>query len=257
MSIRTLKATATFRQPCGLKTMQRTTVSFICALVMMAASTASASAKPSTKATCPPRHTHVVVADRQAVVYEGPGRGEGGPQPEAPEIYGCVRPHGRTYALGIPPLYGSPSGSGGTRVYTLGGPVVAFEESNTTSLFEGGETTSLVSYIRYDEYIVVRNLRDGRVLHRLATGTGNSPLERKRGDVGIGGATRIVVKGDGAVAWIVAVTGLASEYQVHAVDSTGSHVLAVGPSIDPKSLRLTGSVLHWTQVGKRLSATLH
>jgi hypothetical protein len=237
--------------------MRRTKASVVCALVMMAASTASASAKSSAKATCPPRHTHTLIADRQAVVYKGPRIDEGTPEPEDPEFYGCVRPHGRSYLLGIPPSYGSPSGSAGTERYTLSGSVVAFEESNTTSLFEGGETTNLVSYIRYDEYIVVRNLRNGRVLHRLATGTGNSPLERKRGDVGIGGATRIVVKGDGAVAWIVAVSGLVTEYQVHAVDSTGSHVLATGPSIEPKSLRLTGSVLHWTQGGTRLLATLH
>jgi hypothetical protein len=246
--VQTSRRTATFEQPRSLMSMRAITATVICtALVLVVVPVGASGSVRRPPPSCAPRHTHVVVADRQAVVYRGPRIDEGTPEPEDPEFYGCVRPHGRSYLLGIPPSYGSPSGSGGTRTYTLGGPVVAFEEFNTTNL---------VSYYRYEEEIVVRDLRDGRVLHRLATGTGNSPLERKHGDVGIGGVTRIVVKGDGAVAWIVAVDGLASEYQVHAVDSTGNHVLAVGPSIEPKSLRLNGSVLHWTQGGKRLSATL-
>jgi hypothetical protein len=241
--------------------MRAKTVMAICVGLMLVAVPAGASGsvrKPPPS--CPPRHTHTLVADRQAVVYKGPGRGEGGPQPEDPEFYGCVRQHGKSYVLGIPET-GSQSGSLGTNKYTLSGAVVAFEESRTTQSFEQGGNTE-IGYYRSETAIIVRDLRSGRVLHRLATGTDNSPKERKRRDVGIGYATALVVKSNGAVAWIVNVVTEATfasgvtEYQVHAVDSTGSHVLAAGPSIEPKSLTLTGSALHWTQGGKQLSATL-
>jgi hypothetical protein len=197
---------------------------------------------------CPVGRSHVVVADAQAQVYEGPLVGEGGPLPESSVFYGCAYGRGKRYELGLPPETGagSPGGTSGSRLYTLAGPIVAFERYSTTEL----EPAS-----RYVEEIVVRDLRNGRVLHRLPTGIPTMPP--KNGDVGIGGATAIVVKADGAVAWIVAVNGAAVEYQVHAFDKTGNHLLASGSEIAPSSLALTGSTLYWLQGGKPMSATLN
>jgi hypothetical protein len=64
----------------------------------------------------------------------------------------------------------------------------------------------------------------------------------------------IVVKSDGSVAWIVESS---SEYQVRAVDKSGSRVLSSGTNIDPHSLALAGSTLYWTQGGKPKSAMLN
>jgi hypothetical protein len=103
--------------------------------------------------------------------------------------------------------------------------------------------------------VVVENLRTGRVLHKVPTGT-SSP-----GAVGIGPVVSLVVKSDGAVAWIVEneipARHVPAEYEVHAVDKTGNRLLASGSDIDPHSLALAGSTLYWTQGGKPMSAPLN
>lgn len=146
--------------------------------------------------------------------------------------------------LGIPPV-GGPTGSAATLMFTLAGAVVAFEKVDDTELHPGS---------REEDEIIVRDLRDGKTLHRLPTGTSTTPPEHE--DVGVGGATAIIVKSDGAVAWIVAVRGTKTEYQVHAVDATGSRVLATSTEIVPSSLALAGSTLYWTEAGKGMSAAL-
>jgi hypothetical protein len=209
-------------------------------LTVATATDASARQRPSPK--CPPGHSHLIAADAQAQVYEAPER-RGLPL----AFFGCAYREGKAHFLGILPSGGSPSGFAGTGLYTLAGPIVANDEFSSTSV--GPEIT------RYEYEVVVRNLRNGSVLHRLPTGT---PLGLpENGDVGIGKAKAIVVKTDGAVAWIVAVRSTAVEYQVHAVDATGSRVLASGPEIDPSSLALAGSTLYWIQGGEPFSTPLH
>ena len=212
-----------------------------------AASAAAGHRKAATK--CPVGHSHVIVADAQAQVYVAPLVAEGSLLPEVPVLYGCAYGHRKSYELGPSPGTGagSPGGTSDSELYTLAGPIVAFEESSKRELFPG---------LRFDDYIVVRDLRNGRVLRRLPTGTPATPPENP-GDVGVGGATAIVLKSDGAVAWIVAVNGKTTEYQVHTVDKTGSRTVASGPEIAPSSLALVGSTLYWTQGGKPMSATLN
>lgn len=83
----------------------------------------------------------------------------------------------------------------------------------------------------------------------------------------MGRAEKIVLKGDGAVAWI-ALDDLRSErverergrevnfYDLYALDSTGERLLASGLELDPSSLALAGSTLYWTEDGKPFSALL-
>ena len=220
-----------------------------CALVLVVAAPANATRSAQKKpAKCTPGHSHVLVADTQGQVYEAPTVAS---LPETRSFFGCAYGRSKSYRLGIPPLFGSSQGSGGTRLYTLAGPIVAFEEFATSNLPAG---------ISRDDQVVVRDLRSGRFLHDLPTGTPAAPPEN--GDVGVGEIQSLVVKSDGAVAWIVqaleTVGGqLISNYQVHTVDASGSRVVVSGREIDPSSLALAGSTLYWTQGGKPFSATLN
>jgi hypothetical protein len=88
-------------------------------------------------------------------------------------------------------------------------------------------------------------------VHNEETGT---QTER----VGIGPCYSLVVKSDGAVAWIADDEWVPSkEYQVHVVDRLGSRVVSSGTEIEGKSLRLVGSTLSWIQGGRRQTAVLH
>ncbi|MGH9918717.1 MAG: hypothetical protein ACRD6W_07610 [Nitrososphaerales archaeon] len=91
------------------------------------------------------------------------------------------------------------------------------------------------------------------MLHKAPTGAREPP---RKGFVGDGSATAIVVKSDGAVAWITDTVQTKDRYQVHTLDRTGERVLAVGSDIAPHSLALAGSTLYWTQGGKPFSASL-
>jgi hypothetical protein len=130
----------------------------------------------------------------------------------------------------------------------LNGFVAAYEYS------EFGE----VGWARW--MVTVRDLRTGRRLHIVPTGK----LEESSPNpdsAGIGPTVMIVGKSDGAVAWTAENRLLsenkASYYQIHAVDKTGSRVLAAGTNIDPHSLALAGSTLYWTQGGKPETAVLN
>jgi hypothetical protein len=107
-----------------------------------------------------------------------------------------------------------------------------------------------------EEWIVfVRDLRTGRVLHMLPTGTATV-----KGWKGVGPTTQIVVSAAGAVAWIARVVdeqGRQQGYEVHAADKAGSRLLATGANIEPNSLALVGNTLYWTQESKPYLATLN
>jgi hypothetical protein len=191
--------------------------------------------KASTK--CSSGRSHVVVADAQAQVYEAP---ESPNLPEYLSVFGCAYGRRKPYVLGIPLGAESSSGSAGITNEVLAGPIVAYEKS----LVQPGP--GFTSYI-----VFVRDLRTGRVLRKVPTGT---PTISSPNLVGAGLTTAIVVKSNGAVAWIVEKP---LKYEVHAVDNTGSRVLASGPEIERHSLALAGSTLYWMQGGKPMSAVLH
>lgn len=194
---------------------------------------------------CPGTHEKVVVADAQAVVYQARL-----PREEGRGIYACAYGH-RSYVLGSGlargPASGGTGGAFGVDDETLAGNIVAYEEVES---FTEGHTKRI---------IVVRDLRTGRVMHEAPTAEAQTP-----GDVGKGSARSLVVKSDGAVAWIVETVsgptvggiGPPTIYEVRAVDKTGSRLLASGGDIDPSSLALAGSTLYWTQGGQPFSAQL-
>jgi hypothetical protein len=234
-----------------LAIMQRI-VLFVLLMLALLATAAPLSAAASHKKAppkCPPAHSRVMVADPQAEVYLLPERfgGPGGVEPA--EIFGCAfRGTRRSYLLGEPPEFSS-SGGRGIDLETLAGPMAAYEYSSS------GPTGA-------DWGVVVTDLSNGKVVHSVPTGTPAHPEPPRieggltHRNVGIGPATAIVVKSDGAVAWI-AEADREGDYQVHALDSAGSRLLATVGYRERSSLALVGSTLYWLQGGKPMSATLN
>jgi hypothetical protein len=178
----------------------------------------------------------VIAADSQAEVY-GIRKSE-----EEVVYWGCVYGHTRSFEVGVTDECISNGGAcGGTSRLTLGGTLVAREWSSS---FPAIGTEWLVE---------VEDLRTGRVLYSVPTGVAYPPRPKAVGD---GPTTSIVLKSDGAVAWIVDTVRANDMYQVHAVDRSGSRLLASGSDINPHSLALAGSTLYWTQGGKPYSAML-
>jgi hypothetical protein len=209
-------------------------VSVLVLLVVAPAGTAGTHRKALAR--CAPRHAHVLAADAQAEVYEWEESNG-----YRSVVYGCAVGHRRSYYLGGLPEYSS-SGGGGIEKETLAGPVAAYESASVGPA--QGSTSS-------QTLVIVRDLRNGRRLHLAPAGT--SPE--------IGPVVVLVVKDDGAVAWIAQDNsrseGSNTGYEVNAVDRARSRLLAAGSDIDPHSLALKGSTLSWTQGGKPRSTSLH
>jgi hypothetical protein len=186
----------------------------------------------------------VVVADAQAQLYVHPASIV---EPFTPaEVYGCAYGTRRSYELGKAPgeCGGGEGGCAGVEHEVLAGPVVAYERfSDQSGIHSSSEWE-----------VLVRNLRTGAIMYREPTGTRSIPSPN---DVGAGATVAIVVKSDGAVAWILKTNADEGLYQVHAVDASGSRLLASGSDIDPHSLALAGSTLYWTQGGQPYSARLN
>jgi hypothetical protein len=180
-------------------------------------------------------------------------------------VFGCSRGR-RAYRLGFPHACDE-TGCVGVDKEILNGSIVAYEWERNTATNE-------------EEYVIVRDLRTGKVLHAVPTG---ARLRPESGKVGVGRVTTMVVKSDGAVAWIAfdferspgplafrecqakgiiecrlpkALEELKC-YDVYETDKTGTQLLASSTKVDPDSLALAGSTLYWTQNGKPMSAVLN
>ena len=155
------------------------------------------------------------------------------------EVFGCSYGHLHSYVLGGPPKCNTAGPCESVERETLAGPLVAYQEFQSTSCC----TRWLV---------MVRDLRTGRVIRRLPTGSANphEPLL-----VGNGQRTVAIAREERRLGCLDQRIQLYSaEYEVHAVDRSGSRVLSAGADIDPHSLALAGSTLYWIQAGKPMSA---
>jgi hypothetical protein len=242
--------------------MQRRAQTLLVTLVaLLSASPALAAMTRASSPECGSRHGRLVAADRQAEIYIAQEpvfeRHTHNVVNSRTTYRGCIYGSTRSFILGGTGG-GNGSGGAGTGDLVLTGADVAYATYQT--LHSG--TTSLASYT----YVVVRNLRTGRVLHEVPSGI---PLEPRPHHVGVGGAVAIVLKSNGAVAW-VAVDSERSEsagravgregeviyYDLYALDGAGERLVASGTEIDPSSLALAGSTFYWTQGGKPFSALL-
>jgi hypothetical protein len=186
----------------------------------------------------------------------------GGPPPKPPppgfprtqdwkrQIYGCVYGHRGAYSLGVEPYEESSKYMNysyfGDRNIVLAGPIVAYEHYSFAEGL-GGKRLG----------VAVRDLRTGATLRDEPTGKAKIPGGEPELEFGIGHTATIVVKSNGSVAWILETSAQEDRYQVHAVDVTGSRLLASGPDIDPSSLALAGNTIYWMQSGQPRAAPLN
>ena len=209
------------------------------ALVMLAvAATGGASSWAKSTPTCPQVQGKLLAADAQAQVFQRRDTvGRACELPSTGTVYGQVLGHGRAQALGAVP-WGTTEGVGGVFNETLSGTVVAYEQAREVFAPRAASRR-----------ILVRDLRTGRLLHSAPVAGSFVPPH--------GTFVSIVVRDDGAVAWIVETARVVNDFEVRSVDSSGNHVLSVGSDIAPGSLALAGNTLYWTQGGKPMSASLN
>lgn len=238
--------------------MRRLGVSTLSALLLLlaAASASGARAQHKAPAPCPPPHAHVLLADGQAAVYSVHEAefirfvGGGGETQALIATRGCTYARGGSYKIWDEAVPRPIEVNEGIADLALSGTIVAYNEWS----YGGNRYTPPSEERPFKQYVIVRNLRTDRVLHRVPTGMKEPDHPMTVGD---GPTAAIVVKSNGAVAWVLDTVQSENRYQVHALDKTGERVLATGSNIDPHSLALAGSTLYWTQGGKPMSATLN
>jgi hypothetical protein len=207
-------------------------------VVLISSSAPAAGARHKARPKCPYSAAESVIANGEVEVYGAPGHGAY----EGLEVaFGCAYAQGHSYRLGvIEECLGSSSGGCGFSFEheTLAGSVIAYTEGVPG----------------HKDSVFVRDLRNGRLLHRVISVVGQ--------------ITDVVVKSDGAVVWIVENEKLSSMeigyYEVYAIDKSGKRVLASGNDINPFSLALSSNTyrgappeVYWSQGGKAFSTPLN
>ncbi len=174
---------------------------------------------------CVPDRARTLIANDRAAVY---ALGAG--------VYGCTA-SGRRYRLGA---------SDRTLREGRAGPLALAGVDVAYGLSSFGVDTGTAQ-------VLVRRLTDGVVL-RKASATSHSAGAESYQSV-----AALVVKADGAVAWIGlgrSIIGRRPVVEVHRYDRRGQALLDSGSAVATGSLRLHGSQLTWTKRGQRRSATL-
>ena len=194
------------------------------ALLLAIATGAAATGAGAHGTLCGPSRARTLAADRVARVYAVDRK-----------VYGCARGGHSRYKLGA-----TSNSMGRDRVgpVALAGYDVAF-----------GRASYGVDVVSAE--VVVEYLVDGRVLRDHAATDQYQPE-------GVQEVNSIVVKPDGAVAWIATDTTLsgAKDIEARKSDHTRSTYLDSGPEVRPESLRLHGSKLTWRDGSTTKSATL-
>ncbi len=180
---------------------------------------ASSAAHPSASA-CGPASAKTLAASHTARVY---GSGHW--------VYGCAAPGGRTYRLGQGPT-------------CIGAPRIAPVVVTRTLAGYGSERCGVDTG---SAEVVVRRLTDGKALTRLPATTTAVGAESYQS------VAALVLKGDGAVAWIAvnrSIIGNRVAIEVRKHDATGSALLDSGAGIRTASLQRHGSQLTWRHGGQ-------
>jgi len=192
----------------------------------VSAPSTSTASHQSSAVVCGLRGAPTLTATRLARVYEHRGA-----------VYGCAMSGGRSYLLGgsrnciATPL---------VQAVALAGQLAAYGVERC-----GVDTGSA--------QVIVRRLSDGQQLRESSAITGQVGPESHQS------VDSVVLRADGAVAWIVQADSIirhSSEVEVNRADRRGEAQLDSGPEIAPRSLRLRGSTVTWAHSGSVRSATL-
>jgi hypothetical protein len=187
---------------------------------------ATTSTSTASAASCGPAAATTLASNRSARIYNSGGW-----------VYGCVRATGHRVKLGNARFCVR---SQRAAPVALAGTLAAYGLETC-----GVDTGSSV--------VIVRQLTDGRTLRTLPATTGPQPPESYQ-QVG-----SIVVKRDGAVAWIGTSNSIIRHneaVEVHRADSRGKAELDSGAAIQFGSLRLHASTLSWRHGSATKSSTL-
>ncbi len=207
----------------------------VAALVIATASCGTSAAAPTGSSTppvrpaaaCGPRGARTLAANRRARIY---ATGSG--------VFGCVTGTGHAYLLG----QGAPGRPGQDRVGRL-----------ALAGVDAGYAVGRMGVDTLSAQVVVRRLDTGQVLHEVSATT------QPPGPEFFQSVEALVVKADGAVAWIAdggSIVSHAHHREVVRLDRRGEARLDSGLGIHPPSLRLSGSRLTWRNRGALRSATL-
>ncbi|HEY2651682.1 MAG TPA: hypothetical protein VGI50_07165 [Solirubrobacteraceae bacterium] len=175
--------------------------------------------------TCGPESAQTLAVSRRARVYLSAG-----------QVYGCAIATGHSYHLG--------AGQRSLRQSHVGVIAVAGRYAGYGLSNFGVDTVSA--------QVIVRNLANGDVLHE-------APAASRVLVESFQSIDSIVLKPDGAVAWISQVGSVVSHgryLEVHRLDSRGEALLDSGAGIVSRSLRLHGSTLTWRNGSTARSASL-
>jgi hypothetical protein len=196
--------------------------------VLATASANAASSHHSAPPRCPLGHAHQIAANAQAQLFEGA-------QPAGIGVFGCTYGSRRFYLLGNIASFSS-QGGGGIEQEKLFGPLAAYE---AVRVIESPQEPT------EKRLIIVRDLRNGRIVHRVPTGTplGNAPYV----------IAMVVKTSNGDTAWIVGVD--VNTYRLNLITKRTRRVLGSGP-INPSSLKIRGSKLYWMEAGTTMSVPL-
>jgi hypothetical protein len=224
-------------------------------LLLVAFATTAAARRSRGAGACPPAHATVLLTDHRAALYTVRANrvirfDTGGSLVEpVVETRGCAYSGRRSYQLWVEPAGFQTEVKAGIARLALSSTFVAYEQRFDAA----SRYTPEAEEVHEEWHVLVRDLRTGRVLHRVPTAPASHPMW-----VGDGETTSIVVTSDGSVAWIVRLAHAGpEEYEVRALAKTGERVLARGSNIDRYSLALARATLYWTEGGKPFSATLH
>jgi hypothetical protein len=167
-----------------------------------------------------------IAADRSARIFR-----------QGRTVYGCAGLGGRSYRLGSTGFC-----NGSDRI----GPIALAGVAAAYGIERCGVDTGTTQ-------VVVRRLNDGKLLHS------DSATSRAPGPESFQSVGSIVVKANGAVAWIGqshSIVGHRALLEVRRIDRHGAAELDHGAGIAVGSLRLHGSRLSWTHAHRGRSATL-
>jgi len=156
----------------------------------------------------------------------------------ANNVYGCANGSGHSYLLGQGPKIG---------------PGLARVGRVALAGVDAGYAVGRMGVDTFATQVVVRRLDNGQTLHDVSATTGLLGPEFFQT------VQALVVKADGAVAWIAdggSIVRYTHRVEVVRLDRRGEATLDTGPGIYPPSLRLSGSRLSWRDHGAVRSASL-